>query len=71
MVAGMSTNALPAPAADAGDTGFGQSWHLVGVPASGRRRRHSWPGPGKDVRPGDRDHDVDDGQAGQEPGAQR
>lgn len=46
-VAGMPGNALLAREADAGDTGFGQSWHLVGVPASGRRQRHSWAVPAK------------------------
>jgi hypothetical protein len=30
---GHAGNALLAPAADAGDAGFGQSWHLAGVPA--------------------------------------
>ena len=43
----MPGNVLLARAADPGDAGFGQSWHLVGVPAGGRRRRHSWPGPGR------------------------
>ena len=35
LVAGMLRDALPAPAADAGDVEFGQSWHLVSVPGGG------------------------------------
>ena len=31
-IAGMPGNALPASAADAGDAGFRQSWHLASVP---------------------------------------
>ena len=35
LVAGMLGDALPAPAAGAGDVEFGQSWHLVSVPGGG------------------------------------
>ena len=35
LVPGMLRDALLAPAADAGDVEFGQSWHLVGVPGGG------------------------------------
>lgn len=44
-VTGMPGIALPARAADAGDAGSGQSWHPIGVPGGGRRRRIAGPIP--------------------------